>query len=256
MEIVIIGTGNTATVLGKKFKSAGHLILQVVGRNALEAKKLAEQWGTDFTNNWNNINTAAEVYIVAVSDDAIEEVASYLKLQGKIVAHTAASVSKEVLKPVTAHYGVFYPLQTLRKKMTELPEIPIFYDGSDAKTKKILESLARSIAGNNVSEGNDEVRKKLHVAAVIVSNFTNHLYVIAEDYCKKENIDFNKLLPLIEETALRIKEISPLQAQTGPAIRHDSKTIQKHLEILKNDPGLQQLYEFLTTDIVARNLNG
>jgi predicted short-subunit dehydrogenase-like oxidoreductase (DUF2520 family) len=252
VEIVIIGTGNTATVLGKKFKNAGHLILQVVGRNAFEAKKIAELWKTDFTNKWDVVNTGADVYIIAISDDAIGEVTNHLKLPGKVVAHTAASVPKEILKPVTDHYGVFYPLQSLRKEMTDLPDIPIFYDGSDDRTKKKLEKLAHSISGKKVAEANAETMQKLHVAAVIVNNFTNHLYDLAEEYCRKEGLDFSTLYPLIEETAARLKEVSPGKAQTGPAVRHDEETIQKHLNILDSHPDLKKLYEFLSESIATK----
>ena len=124
MEIVIIGSGNVAAVLGRKFKAAGHNILQVISRNASAASALAYEWDTESANYISLINKMADVYIIAVSDDAIDNVVTDLRLPGKVVAHTAASVSKEILKNVTAHYGVFYPLQSLRKDMTILPEIP------------------------------------------------------------------------------------------------------------------------------------
>jgi len=89
----------------------------------------------------------------------------------------------------------------------------------------------------------------LHVAAVMVSNFTNHLYALAEDYCRKEGLDFKQLLPLIEETAIRLKDTSAKQAQTGPALRHDSETIHKHLELLKDHPQLKNIYVLLTESI-------
>jgi len=172
-----------------------------------------------------------------------------LQLPRKVVAHTAASVSKDVLKNVSDHYGVFYPLQSLHKEDFDLPEAPIFFDGSDEITKKKLESLANSISPQHVSQAGDDARLKLHVAAVFVNNFTNHLYSLAEDYCKKEGIDFKELLPLIEETATRIKDISPSKSQTGPAARNDEETIQKHLELLKTYPELRKVYEFLTSSI-------
>ena len=249
MDIVILGSGNVAAVLGRKFKSAGHTILQVISRNASAASKLAYEWDTESTNYPSIINRNADVYIVAVSDDAIDEVVADLQLPRKIVAHTAASVSKEILKTVTDHYGVFYPLQSLHKEDTDLPETPIFFDGSDEMTRKKLEALANSISPRHVTQANDDARSKLHVAAVFVNNFTNHLYALAENYCKKEGIDFNELLPLIEETASRIKDISPSRSQTGPAMRHDEETIQKHLALLNSYPGLKKVYECLTSSI-------
>ena len=249
MDIVIIGSGNVAAVLGRKFKAAGHTILQIYSRNAAAASELAYEWDTESTNYKITINKNADMYIIAVSDDAIDDVTADLKLPGKIVVHTAASVPKEVLKNVTTHYGVFYPLQSLRKEMKSLPDTPIFYDGSDELTKRKLESLAKSILREKVTEAGDEARLKLHIAAVVVSNFTNHLYALAETFCRKEGLDFRQLLPLIEETALRIKDVSPTEAQTGPAARHDKETIQKHLELLKDHPQLKNIYLLLTESI-------
>ena len=249
MDIVIIGSGNVAAVLGRKFKAAGHTILQIYSRNAAAASELAYEWDTESTNYKITINKNADIYIIAVSDDAIDDVTADLKLPGKIVVHTAASVPKEVLKNVTTHYGVFYPLQSLRKEMKSLPDTPIFYDGSDELTKRKLESLAKSILREKVTEAGDEARLKLHIAAVVVSNFTNHLYALAETFCRKEGLDFRQLLPLIEETALRIKDVSPHEAQTGPAARHDKETIQKHLELLKDHPQLKNIYLLLSESI-------
>jgi predicted short-subunit dehydrogenase-like oxidoreductase (DUF2520 family) len=249
MDIVIIGSGNVASVLGRKFKQAGHEISQVVSRNASAATRLAYELDTESTNYPSIIKRNADVYIIAVSDEAIPIVASDIKLPGKIVAHTAASVHMDVLKPITHHYGVFYPLQSLRKEDVDPPVTPIFFDGSDELTKKKLESLANSISPQHVAQASDDARMKLHVAAVFVNNFTNHLYALAENYCKKEGIDFKELLPLIEETALRIKDISPSKSQTGPAERKDQETIQKHLALLESHPQMKKVYEFLTLSI-------
>ncbi len=249
MQIVIIGTGNVASVLGRKFVAAGHTIVQVVGRNSTAASALAYEWNTVSTDYLSIINQQADVYLLAVSDMALPAVAGELKLPGKVVAHTAASVPADVLKTVTDHYGVFYPLQSIRKEMTALPEIPVFVDGHDEKALTTLQQLAHSIWPGKVVQATDDDRLKLHVAAVFVSNFTNHLYALAEDYCRQEGIDFTQLLPLIQETANRITTISPAQAQTGPALRHDSETIQKHLAVLQAYPHLQALYKTLTSSI-------
>ncbi len=249
MNIVLIGSGNVATVLGRKFKAAGHTILQIYSRNASAASELAYEWDSESTTYKSTISKSGDVYIIAVNDDAIADVIDQLRLPGKVVAHTAASVPKEILKTVTEHYGVFYPLQSLRKEMAVLPDIPIFFDGSSDLTKKTLASLAHSIAPVQAIEAGDDARAKLHVAAVVVSNFTNHLYALAADYCRKEGLDFKQLLPLIEETALRIKTVAPKDAQTGPAIRHDKETIEKHLELLKAHPQLKNIYVLLTESL-------
>src|SRR5689334_24587324 len=249
MNIVIIGTGNAATVLGKKLKEAGHHIVQVFGRDASAASNLAYQLDTESTNYWSVTRKNADFYLIAVADDAIAEVAKHVHVPGKLVAHTAASVTKDVLKNMSHHYGVFYPLQSLRKEIGELPDVPLFIDASDAGARKKLEQLARSISNDKVIVAGDKERLKFHVAAVIVNNFTNHLYKLVEDYCKNEGLDFKQLIPLIEETAQRLKNISPAAAQTGPAIRHDQPTIDQHLAVLEKYPHLKKIYEIMTESI-------
>ena len=249
MDIVIIGTGNVATILGKKFRLAGHTILQVAGRNSAAASKLAYELNTVSTNYLSSIDRNGQLYIISVSDNAITDIVSNLKLPGKVVAHTAAAISREVLKDVSEHYGVFYPLQTLRKEMEDLPETPLFFDGNDEITKNMLEKLAHSIAGEKVMQAGNNERLRLHIAAVFAGNFSNYMYTLADQYCRMEGIDFRLLIPLIEETAARVKTISPGAAQTGPATRHDTETIRKHLELLTSYPILQKVYAFLSEQI-------
>lgn len=249
MDIVIIGSGNVAAVLGRKFRAAGHRILQVYGRNATAASQLAYEWDTESTNYKSLLNRQAELYLIAVNDDAIEDVVDDLKLPGKIVVHTAASVSREILKTVTDHYGVLYPLQSLRKELPVVAEIPLFVDGSDEFTRSKLEALARTVSTSHVTVTGDDALAKLHVAAVFVNNFTNHLYVLAEEFCRKEGLDFRQLIPLIEETALRIRNNTPSGSQTGPALRHDRDTIQHHLALLKDYPRLSNIYLLMTESI-------
>src|SRR5688500_15746093 len=253
MDIVIIGSGNVAAVLGRKFTAAGHKIVQIISRNASAASELAYEWDTESANYMSLINKNADVYIIAVSDNALEEVITPLKLSGKVVAHTAGAVSKEVLKNVTSHYGVFYPLQSLRKEINGLPEIPIFFEGSDKTATNTLQKLAQSISYEQATVAGTEDRLKLHIAAVIVNNFTNHLYMLAEKYCQKEGINFHQLLPLIEETTARLKTTSPSKTMTGPATRNDQETIQKHLDLLKDHPHLQRIYQLLTESILQQS---
>ena len=250
MEIVIIGTGNTATVLGRKLKAAGHRIVQVFGRDSTEASELAYELGTESTNYWNVVNREADIYILAVSDIAIGEILEELHLPDKTIVHTAAAVSKNILKNSSSHFGVFYPLQSLKKDVGHLPDIPVIIDAGDEATMKELDTLAHSIS-DKVVEADDEQRLKLHLAAVFCNNFVNHLYVLAEDYCKNEGIDFDLLIPLIKETASRLEEVSALQSQTGPAIRNDRDTINKHLELLNSYPQLKKMYELFTESIYS-----
>ncbi|MDQ6610747.1 MAG: DUF2520 domain-containing protein [Bacteroidota bacterium] len=249
MDIVIIGTGNTATVLGRKLKIAGHRIVQVFGRDTKEASALAYELNTESTNYWNVVYRNADLYILAVSDIAIEEVFRELHLSKETVVHTAASVSMNILKEKAEHFGVFYPLQSLKKEIRHLPDIPIIIDASDNETLKMLELLAHTIS-DKVVEASDETRVKLHLAAVLVNNFTNHLFALVEKYCKEEGLDFNLLLPLIKETSARLDEISPSKTQTGPATRADKKTIEKHLQLLQNYPQLFKIYGLFTESIL------
>jgi predicted short-subunit dehydrogenase-like oxidoreductase (DUF2520 family) len=249
MDIVLIGTGNVASVLGRKIREAGHHIIQIYGRNASAASELAYEWDTESTNYKSLITQNADLYIVAVPDDAIDEVVADLRFPGKVVAHTAAAVSMEVLRPVSAHIGVIYPLQSLRKEMSYLPEIPLYFEGNDERAKKTLAKLAGSISSGELKQAGGEERLKLHVAAVVVSNFTNHLYALAEEYCRKESVDFRQLIPLIEETAKRVREVSPSVSQTGPAVRNDRETISKHLALLEQHPKLKELYLAFTRSI-------
>ena len=250
MDIVIIGTGNTATLLGRTLKAAGHRIVQVYGRSSMAASELAYELGTESTTYWNVVNKDAQIFLLAVSDIAIEEIVRELHLSDKTIVHTAGSVSKNVLQNASLHYGIFYPLQSLRKEANYLPEVPIIIDASDPATLQQLENLASTIS-NTVITANDHQRLQLHLAAVFCNNFVNHLYVLMEEYCRKEGLDFTILLPLIRETTDRLKTMSPASSQTGPAIRKDMATIEKHIELLSGYPQLRNLYMVFTESIMS-----
>lgn len=249
VSITLIGTGNTATVLGKCLKRAGHRIVQVMGRSDEATRKLAEIVEANAIELGTAIDKNADIVLLAVSDSAMATVASQVNFPSQsIVVHTAASVSKDVLKEKAAQYGVFYPLQSLKKEVERLPEIPIVVDANDAKTLVKLQLLAQSLT-TKVFTADDEQRLKLHMAAVMVNNFTNHLYALVENYCQQEGLDFSILFPLIRETASRLQEISPGQAQTGPAIRNDMATIEKHLSLLQHHHRLSDVYTLFTESI-------
>jgi len=249
MDIVIIGSGNVAASLGRKFVTAGHHIAQILSRNSHAASELAYEWDTESANYSSLINKEADVYIIAVSDNAIEEVVNDIRLPGKVVAHTAASVKMNVLEKVSENYGVFYPLQSLRKEV-ETAAIPIYTEASNEKTTAVLNELAHSIYNSPVHSADFDKRAKLHVAAVVVNNFTNHILALAEDYCRKEGLDFTELLPLINNTVARLHNELPSTMQTGPAARQDYATISKHEELLQHHPKLLRLYRFVTDSIL------
>ena len=249
MRIVIFGSGNVASVLGRLCKKNGHEIIQVISRNVTHAKVLGDELNCPFTDDTGSIETAAELYLVAIHDSALYDLNSNIHIGNKLIVHTAGSVSKDVLKNVSVNYGVLYPLQSIRREMQYENEIPFLVDGNTEETKTLIEDIAKTIS-TNVTKANDEQRLKLHVAAVVVSNFSNHLYALAEDFCQKENIDFKLLLPLIKETAGRLDTISPAEAQTGPAARNDIFTLEKHLRLLSDHPRLKYIYLKLTDSIM------
>jgi predicted short-subunit dehydrogenase-like oxidoreductase (DUF2520 family) len=248
MKVVIIGSGNVATVLGTRILHAEHEIIEVISKNETHAKTLADELHCDYSNNFVNISDHADIYIIAVSDNALTDMSIQLQFQNKIAVHTAGSVSKNILQNVSKNFGVLYPLQTLRKELKADLEIPILIDGNTGETLAAIEDFAKTIS-DSVQTADDSTRSQLHVAATIVNNFSNHLFALAENYCDKQKIDFKLLIPLIEETAKRTEQFSPSQMQTGPAIRRDMETIQSHLQLLDNFPELKKIYELFTESI-------
>jgi predicted short-subunit dehydrogenase-like oxidoreductase (DUF2520 family) len=248
LRIVIIGTGNVATILGKRFLAADHEIVQVCGRNPLHAEELADLLSASFTTDWKQPDPNADLYVVAVSDTAVAAIAAELRLKNKLVVHTAGAVSKDVLSSCSQNYGVLYPLQSLRSELNELPDLPFLVDGNTGDDLALITEFANSIS-HQVQQAGDEQRLKLHVAAVMVSNFTNHLYALAKAYCLHEKVDFNMLLPLITAVADRLHEYEPAAVQTGPAVRNDEATIQKHLALLQQHPSMKVMYTLFTDSI-------
>lgn len=250
MKVVIIGAGNVATVFGRLISKSNHEIIQVVSRNINSAQTLANELGCAFSNDPKILDQTADIYLVAMADAALNEIHESYMLGDKLIVHTAGSLSKDILEEVSENYGVMYPLQSLRKENLELhQDIPLLIDGNSEQVITMIEKFALSISAS-VSRANDEQRLKLHVAAVIVSNFSNHLYSLAADYCSKENLDFKMLQPLIEETALRLRYHLPGDMQTGPAIRKDILTLDKHLRILNQHPALKIVYLRMTDSIM------
>ncbi len=252
MNVIIIGTGNVATVLGKRIKTAGHTILQVYGRTLIHAQNLSATLDASHCNDLSLLNTTADVYLLAVSDSAIYQVAALLRAGNGVVAHTSGSVPAEVLKLCSPQYGVLYPLQSLRAELDPLAEIPLLINGNNEYSKKRIADFANGISPQ-VATVSDEERAKLHVAAVMASNFTNHLYAAADYYCKNENLDFSLLYPLIEETARRVRSFHPALMQTGPAARNDLETVSKHLQLLEVYPSLREIYMLLTNSILEKD---
>ena len=201
MRVTLIGSGNIATVLGKKIMQSGHIIVQVVARNADRAKILADQLSAVASQE---LDDNADLYIVAVSDDALQNISSWMKPVSGFVVHTAGSVSIDVLKDISANYGVLWPLQSIRKETADSPVLPLLIDANNPWNKMKLKGFAQSFA-DSVAEADDEQRRKLHLAAVITNNFSNYIFSLTEKYCEEEGVDFKLMIPLLAETVSRMQ---------------------------------------------------
>jgi len=250
MKLVLIGSGNVATILGKRAQKNGHEIMQVVSRELEHAKVLSDMLGCGFADFSGEICYEADLYIISIADKGIFELKGNINLGNKLVVHTAGSVPIEILKDVSSNYGVLYPLQSIRKNMDDAIELPFLITANTVGNENILKTFAESISPL-VDVVTDEERIKIHVAAVFVCNFTNHLYGLAEEYCDAEKLDFNMLHPLLLETAQRVKQGSPKNMRTGPAVRKDMVTINRHLDLLNNYPGLKVVYKTLTDSMLG-----
>lgn len=250
-NIVLLGSGNVATHLGLQLQKAGHRILQVFSKHIDNAEVLAAKLNADATHKLSEINKDADLYLLAVKDYAIDDVILELRLPGKIVAHTSGAVPLLGMEHISNKCGVFYPFQTFTKNtVVDFNTIPIFIEASDKETEKVLLSVAQSIS--KLSQiVKSEQRKALHLSAVFVNNFTNHLFHIAQSILQKEKLPFELLYPLIKETVTKAGNHNPYDIQTGPARRDDWKTIDEHLHFLEDSPEFREVYLVLTESIMA-----
>ena len=246
IRLSIIGSGNVAQHLIQAFsKSAEIELVQVFARKPNDLAHL-------FSNGKITDDLAAlklvDVTILAVTDDAIANISAELAFQNQLVAHTSGSFAMEALNDRNRK-GVFYPLQTF-SKLTEVDfkGIPICLEAESYNDLKLLERVAHSIS-DSVHNISSEQRKALHVAAVFVSNFTNHLYHIGNEICEENHLSFDILKPLIQETANKILSLPPAKVQTGPAVRKDTQTINAHLHFL-TDENQKEIYKMLTKSII------
>jgi predicted short-subunit dehydrogenase-like oxidoreductase (DUF2520 family) len=245
IKVSIIGSGNVAQHLIQAFQLNSQIeLVQVVAR---DIKKVAHLLDSNrITSDYTQLQEA-DLYIIAVSDDAIAEVSSALPFKNRLVAHTSGTVALDGLNSKN-RLAVFYPLQTFSKdKPIDFKSVPICLEAENEKDVQTLKQLAHSIS-NAVYEINSEQRKALHVAAVFVNNFVNYLYQMGNEICDANAIPFEILKPLIQETANKIATLSPKNAQTGPAKRNDLKTIAAHEEFLK-DENQAAIYKLLTQSI-------
>ncbi|MGV3764022.1 Rossmann-like and DUF2520 domain-containing protein [Parapedobacter sp.] len=246
MDIVLLGSGNVATHLGDALVQAGHRIKQVYSRTAAHAQALANRLDAAVTADLTAVDAQADVYILAVKDDALAAIAAQLRGKQGVIVHTAGSVDMAVLAKYATDYGVLYPVQTFSKaKAVDFSTIPMAVEASGTTAWERLEILAGSLSGY-VFYCDSQQRLSLHAAAVFACNFTNHLYAIAADILHEHGLDFDLIRPLILETAQKVMAHQPKEVQTGPAVRNDVRTMEKHLELLADDPALAHLYRLIS----------
>ncbi len=244
ISIVILGTGNVAKHLFDAFTAQiGIEIFQVYGRSQNDFSYFNP---INTTSDLSNIREA-DIYIVAISDDAISEVSKFLVVKKGLIVHTSGSSPMNVLHRKHRR-GVFYPLQTFSaNRKVDFKEIPICIEAENKEDYELLNELGSTISDKVIQLDSDQ-RKALHLAAVFVNNFTNHMYHIAQEICIENDAPFELLLPLMNETATKIQDLSPLDAQTGPARRIDKGTLDKHLTQLQHKKH-RKIYSLLSKSI-------
>ncbi len=249
MNVVIIGSGNVATVLCAIIQRAGHKIVQVVSRHIENANELGAKYNAQSGALSDKEFADADIYIVALTDAALESIEKIRSFKNKLIVHTAGSVPMDILKNSSSEYGVLYPLQTLTEEYDHIPEIPFLVSGNTKQVLHIVTEFARTLS-DTVIPCTDKERLLYHVAAVFVGNFTNHLIAMTETFCEKEKIEFKVLLPLINESTYKVNHFSPHEIQTGPAIREDIVTLNRHLQTLSPHTDLKYIYLKLSESIL------
>lgn len=260
MQIIIVGAGNVAWHLAQALENAGHYINEVYSRDSNNAKNLvAKLYEAQVAPDLDFSNSKADLIILAVADNALKDVMSQIVFpENCVVVHTSGTQSLDKLRQLANTYsdiyvatGVFYPLQTFSKEVEiTFKNVPLCIEASDEKTKELLVELAYDLS-NTVYLVSSEERLILHIAAVFACNFSNHLMAISKQILEKENLEFELLKPLIQETIRKALESpDPALVQTGPASRNDTQSIHQHLEYLEDMPQLAQVYEVLTESII------
>jgi predicted short-subunit dehydrogenase-like oxidoreductase (DUF2520 family) len=248
-KIVIIGAGKVATNLSLALLKKGFTVSQVYNRSLMRAKSLAKKLHCQYTSKIEEL-APASLYIIAIKDDAIQELISKIKIKEEsTVVHTSGSIPSEIFETSFKNFGVFYPLQTFSTiQVSNFRTVPICLEASNLQTFQYLKAIAEILSGQ-VFELTSEQRKVLHLGAVFACNFSNYMYTIASDIMESAHLDFKMLLPLIEETAKKLKKQHPKLSQTGPALRGDDVVLRKHLQLLDSKKNYQDIYKLLSKGI-------
>nr|WP_068887240.1 Rossmann-like and DUF2520 domain-containing protein [Pedobacter panaciterrae] len=253
MKVVCIGSGNVATHLTYALKAKGIDVIQVWSRDLANASELAKIINAVAISNLNEIDRSADLYVIAVKDDAISTVADALRGVKGLVVHTSGATAIEVLSPLK-NYGVLYPLQTFSKaKPIDFTNVPLCIEASNEEALEVLKGIAQLLSSPFYEVSSDK-RKILHLAAVFACNFVNHLYTLSDKIVEHFELDFEMLKPLIMETALKVQTELPINVQTGPAVRNDEQTMIKHKDLLNSMPELKEIYQTLSKSIKKTHL--
>jgi len=251
-SISFIGAGNVSTHFAIAFFQAGICIDSILSRRLAPAKKLAQQVDAHPTTSYKRLSQNSDLYIIAVPDDAIQEVVKSLSIvleDSAFVVHTSGATSTSIVNTYFINTGVIWPPQSLSKqKKIDFSSVPICYGATSENLNKHLKQLLKKVS-LHLQLVNEDQKTALHLAAVFANNFTNHMYHIAYDICEKHQLDFSLLYPIILETAQKVIGEKPSDMQTGPAIRDDQKTIKKHKALLKKHIDYKQLYTLISQSI-------
>lgn len=246
-RVVIIGSGNVATSLAHGL-AARCEVAQIYSRTLAHAQTLADAIGCPATNDFDELVRDADVYIVAVKDDAIVDVLAAVPDNGALWVHTSGSKPISLFDGYRRRYGVLWPMQSFsREVVAPLDEVHFFAEGSDEAALSDLMSLAQLLSSHVVAAGSEQ-RRWLHVASVFSCNFANHLWALADELLEAQGLPFDALKPLIRTTVDKLDRLTPAQSQTGPAVRHDTQVIDSHLAMLDGDK--RDIYRLLTDSIM------
>lgn len=250
-NITFLGAGGVACSLAPALKKAGCVISQVYSRTKKSAEALASVVGAEPVTKLDLIRNGADFYIYCLKDDALDSVLSHkLPFSSGMHIHTSGSIPINVFKKHFQSYGCLYPFQTFsRSRVVDLSTTPFFLEANDSISTAKIQILANAIS-DQIYSLSSKNRPYLHVAGVLANNFTNALFIIAEDLLKRAKLPVNVIEPIIEETVAKAMAIGPKAAQTGPAQRGDTGVIDTHLELLKGDPEYQAVYRMLTDFIL------
>ena len=247
-----IGSGNVATHLALAMHNAGVSIRQVFSRRMENARRLANKLNCNAVDNMEALEPDADVYVLAVADDAIDQLISLFPFRNRLILHTSGSTGMDVLKNGSNQYGVLYPLQTFSRDVpVDFKKVPLCIEVSDPSLREPLEGLANRLS-DHVQWASSEKRRILHLAAVFACNFVNHMYAQATTIVDEQGQDFGILRPLIEETARKAMHSDPREVQTGPAKRNDTKIMETHRRMLKDHPDLKKMYDFISNSILSQ----